>query len=131
MQKAMELNGKKVMGQELKLDMPRSKETAQEDKKGKDLCLMRGKNLKMTQTLHFLACMSCAVLRRVMYGGKLNAVLCLRCRCVLMSAGSILNHCNTIYSCDHETFASLCLLTKTNKLCFCLSIREGYKDSVC
>lgn len=34
MQKAMELNGKKVMGQELKLDMPRSKETAQEDKKG-------------------------------------------------------------------------------------------------
>lgn len=40
MQKAMELNGKKVMGQELKLDMPRSKETAQEDKKGKDLCLM-------------------------------------------------------------------------------------------
>lgn len=43
MQKAMELNGKKVMGQELKLDMPRSKETAQEDKKGKDLCLMREK----------------------------------------------------------------------------------------
>lgn len=42
MQKAMELNGKKVMGQELKLDMPRSKETAQEDKKGKDLCLMGG-----------------------------------------------------------------------------------------
>lgn len=35
MQKAMELNGKKVMGMELKLDMPRSKETTQEDKKGK------------------------------------------------------------------------------------------------
>lgn len=34
MQKAMELNGKKLMGLELKLDMPRSKETAQEDKKG-------------------------------------------------------------------------------------------------
>lgn len=43
MHKAMELNGKKVMGQELKLDMPRSKETAQEDKKGKDVCLV-GKN---------------------------------------------------------------------------------------
>lgn len=42
MQKAMELNGKKVMGQELKLDMPRSKETAQEDKKGKDICLNWG-----------------------------------------------------------------------------------------
>lgn len=39
MHKAMELNGKKVMGQELKLDMPRSKETAQEDKKGRDVCL--------------------------------------------------------------------------------------------
>lgn len=37
MQKAMELNGKKVMGMELKLDMPRSKETTQEDKKGKSL----------------------------------------------------------------------------------------------
>lgn len=50
MQKAMELNGKKVMGQELKLDMPRSKETAQEDKKGKD----GGKVLKTTQTPLFL-----------------------------------------------------------------------------
>lgn len=40
MQKAMELNGKKVMGQELKLDMPRSKETTQEDKKGKRLHLV-------------------------------------------------------------------------------------------
>lgn len=35
MQKALELNGKKVMGQELKLDMPRSKDSAQEGKKGK------------------------------------------------------------------------------------------------
>lgn len=34
MQKALELNGKKVMGQELKLDMPRSKDGAQEGKKG-------------------------------------------------------------------------------------------------
>lgn len=35
MQKALELNGKKVLGQELKLDMPRSKEGSQEGKKGK------------------------------------------------------------------------------------------------
>lgn len=42
MQKAMELNGKKVMGQELKLDMPRSKETTQEDKKGKNVHLVGG-----------------------------------------------------------------------------------------
>lgn len=35
MQKALELNGKKVMGQELKLDMPRSKDGSQEGKKGK------------------------------------------------------------------------------------------------
>lgn len=34
MQKALELNGKKVMGQELKLDMPRSKDGSQEGKKG-------------------------------------------------------------------------------------------------
>lgn len=32
--KALELNGKKVMGQEMKLDMPRSKESNQEGKKG-------------------------------------------------------------------------------------------------
>lgn len=32
--KALELNGKKVLGQELKLDMPRSKESSQEGKKG-------------------------------------------------------------------------------------------------
>lgn len=37
MQKAMELNGKKVMGQEVKLDKARSKENAQEGKKGKCL----------------------------------------------------------------------------------------------
>lgn len=35
MQKALELNGKKVMGQELKLDTPRSKDSSQEGKKGK------------------------------------------------------------------------------------------------
>lgn len=34
MQKAMELNGKKFMGQELKLDMPRSKDASQDGKKG-------------------------------------------------------------------------------------------------
>lgn len=92
MQKAMELNGKKVMGMELKLDMPRSKETTQEDKKGK----APPHGAKILETLYFLACMSCSVLRRVMYGGKLSAVLCLRCRCVFMSAGSILNHCDII-----------------------------------
>lgn len=37
MQKALELNGKKVMGQELKLDRARNKETSQEGKKGKTL----------------------------------------------------------------------------------------------
>lgn len=37
MQKALELNGKKFMGQELKLDMPRSKDGAQEGKKGKNV----------------------------------------------------------------------------------------------
>jgi len=35
MQKAMELNGKKFMGQELKLDRARSKDSSQEGKKGK------------------------------------------------------------------------------------------------
>lgn len=66
MQKAMELNGKKVMGMELKLDMPRSKETTQEDKKGK-AHPPRGKDSgNDPQTLYFLACMSCSVLRRVM-----------------------------------------------------------------
>lgn len=34
MQKALELNGKKVLGQEMKLDMPRTKDGAQEGKKG-------------------------------------------------------------------------------------------------
>ena len=36
MQKALELNGKKVMGQELKLDRARSKDSSQEGKKGKN-----------------------------------------------------------------------------------------------
>lgn len=35
MQKALELNGKKVMGQEVKLDRARSKDSSQEGKKGK------------------------------------------------------------------------------------------------
>ena len=35
MQKALELNGKKVMGQEVKLDKARSKDSSQENKKGK------------------------------------------------------------------------------------------------
>lgn len=48
MQKAMELNGKKVMGMELKLDMPRSKETTQEDKKGKAHPPHGAKILEMT-----------------------------------------------------------------------------------
>lgn len=34
MNKALELNGKKVMGQEVRLDKARSKDNAQEDKKG-------------------------------------------------------------------------------------------------
>lgn len=70
MQKAMELNGKKVMGMELKLDMPRSKETTQEDKKGKAHPPWGKDSGNYPQTLYFLACMSCSVLRRVMYGGK-------------------------------------------------------------
>lgn len=53
MQKAMELNGKKVMGLELKLDMPRSKETAQEDKKGIDHS-SGARLLKMTKNPLFL-----------------------------------------------------------------------------
>ena len=35
MQKAMELNGKKVLGQEIKLDKARSKDAGPADKKGK------------------------------------------------------------------------------------------------
>jgi len=35
-----------------------------------------------------------------MHGGRINAVLCLRCRCVLSSAGSILNRCNILAVCD-------------------------------
>lgn len=35
LQKALELNGKKFMGQELKLDRARSKDSSQEGKKGK------------------------------------------------------------------------------------------------
>ncbi|XP_011613281.2 nucleolin isoform X3 [Takifugu rubripes] len=50
MQKAMELNGKKVMGMELKLDMPRSKETTQEDKKERDTRTLFVKNLPYSAT---------------------------------------------------------------------------------
>lgn len=38
-QKALELNGKKLMGLPLKLDRARSKENAQENKKGNDIQL--------------------------------------------------------------------------------------------
>lgn len=51
LQKAMELNGKKFMGQELKLDRARSKDSSQEGKKGKicshqGACACLGKLLK-------------------------------------------------------------------------------------
>lgn len=36
-----------------------------------------------------------SVLVGEMHGGRINAALCLRCRCVFESAGSILNRCNT------------------------------------
>lgn len=73
MQKAMELNGKKVMGQELKLDMPRSKETAQEDKKGNNLRLM-GKSFENDANPPFLgmhelfSTQACNVRRKIKCG---------------------------------------------------------------
>ena len=60
MQKAMELNGKKVMGQELKMDRARSKDSAQDGKKGNTklkLGFSQAVNLRNVYiyTLHFLA----------------------------------------------------------------------------
>lgn len=57
MQKALELNGKKLMGQDLKLDRARSKEGPQDGKRGKT---GRGHefsfplNVKYQQPLQFL-----------------------------------------------------------------------------
>lgn len=57
MQKAMELNGKKFMGQELKLDMPRSKDASQDGKKGAFMKAVNLASFKISHTLHFLAYM--------------------------------------------------------------------------
>ncbi|XP_036970840.1 nucleolin isoform X2 [Acanthopagrus latus] len=51
MQKAMELNGKKFMGQELKLDMPRSKDASQDGKKERDARTLFVKNLPFSATV--------------------------------------------------------------------------------
>ncbi|XP_038147641.1 nucleolin isoform X1 [Cyprinodon tularosa] len=48
--KALELNGKKVMGQEVKLDKARSKETSQEGKKERDARTLFVKNLPYSVT---------------------------------------------------------------------------------
>ncbi|XP_032381630.1 nucleolin [Etheostoma spectabile] len=50
MQKALELNGKKVMGQELKLDRARSKDSSQEGKKERDARTLFVKNLPFSAT---------------------------------------------------------------------------------
>ncbi|XP_069009510.1 LOW QUALITY PROTEIN: nucleolin [Embiotoca jacksoni] len=50
LQKALELNGKKVMGQEVKLDRARSKEGAQEGKKERDARTLFVKNLPFSAT---------------------------------------------------------------------------------
>ncbi|XP_056270446.1 nucleolin [Pseudoliparis swirei] len=50
MQKAMELNGKKFMGQELKLDRARSKDSSQEGKKERDARTLFVKNLPFSAT---------------------------------------------------------------------------------
>lgn len=57
MQKAMELNGKKFMGQELKLDMPRSKDASQDGKKGAFMKAVNLASFKISHTLHFWAYM--------------------------------------------------------------------------
>lgn len=59
MQKALELNGKKFMGQELKMDKARSKESSQDNKKGKAfigcLCIsMKAKNTHTDAFFFFL-----------------------------------------------------------------------------
>lgn len=51
LQKAMELNGKKFMGQELKLDRARSKESLQDCKKERDLRTLFVKNLAFSVTV--------------------------------------------------------------------------------
>ncbi|XP_068563598.1 nucleolin [Cebidichthys violaceus] len=50
-QKALELNGKKVMGQELKLDRARSKDSSQEGKKERDARTLFVKNLPFSATI--------------------------------------------------------------------------------
>uniref|UniRef100_A0A3B4TR16 Nucleolin n=1 Tax=Seriola dumerili TaxID=41447 RepID=A0A3B4TR16_SERDU len=50
MQKALELNGKKFMGQELKLDRARSKDSSQEGKKERDARTLFVKNLPFSAT---------------------------------------------------------------------------------
>ncbi|XP_040896387.1 nucleolin isoform X5 [Toxotes jaculatrix] len=50
MQKALELNGKKIMGQELKLDKARSKDSSQEGKKERDARTLFVKNLPFSAT---------------------------------------------------------------------------------
>ncbi|XP_067452839.1 nucleolin isoform X4 [Thunnus thynnus] len=50
MQKALELNGKKVMGQEVKLDRARSKDSSQEGKKERDARTLFVKNLPFSAT---------------------------------------------------------------------------------
>lgn len=54
MQKALELNGKKVLGQEMKLDMPRTKDGAQEGKKGKNIVYVKEKWDKYLYSKHIL-----------------------------------------------------------------------------
>uniref|UniRef100_A0A3Q3L0N4 Nucleolin n=1 Tax=Mastacembelus armatus TaxID=205130 RepID=A0A3Q3L0N4_9TELE len=51
MQKALELNGKKVMGQEVKLDKARSKDSSQEGKKERDARTLFVKNLPFSATV--------------------------------------------------------------------------------
>lgn len=78
MQKALQLDGKKVMGQEVKLEMPRSKESSQEGKKGikkigihniyvDDFCCPDENDHNPSFSWH--ACGS-FVPMRVMFGGK-------------------------------------------------------------
>ncbi|KAM7012293.1 nucleolin [Tautogolabrus adspersus] len=51
MQKALELNGKKIMGQEVKLDRARSKDSSQEGKKERDARTLFVKNLPFSATV--------------------------------------------------------------------------------
>ncbi|XP_072294123.1 nucleolin isoform X2 [Eucyclogobius newberryi] len=51
LQKALELNGKKLMGQELKIDRARSKETSQEGRKERDSRTLFVKNLSFNVTI--------------------------------------------------------------------------------